>query len=65
MLWEAVEGSFVHGMPEAIPSFPRILGSAGRQLFDGMPLVIPSFVDVVGRFGRQLFHINRMPQVIS
>ena len=59
MLWEAVEGSFVHGMPEAIPSFPRILGSAGRQLFDGMPLVIPSFVDVVGLEGSFFIECHR------
>ena len=56
MLREAVEGSFLHATPEGIASFPRILGSAGRQLFDGMPFVIPSFFDVVGCFGRQHFH---------
>ena len=43
MLWEAVEGSFVHGMPEAIPSFVDVVGCFGRQLFHGSPAPILLF----------------------
>ena len=47
MLWEAVEGSFVHGMPEAIPSFVDVVGCFGRQLFHKHSLTHPGLKTAV------------------